>query len=254
MIGLLDSTLDPVVKDWVNQVGKPGQIQALNRCVKALRQAGILQELDLFHLIGGLDSDVQRLRPLITTSATKTFTAVASPTLAYNGVTGNGSTSYLDSNWNPSTNVVKYIRDSCSLGGYIRTEINETKTDWGFESATVFTGIRSRNAGNTVTSRMNQSSSSSVASSSSLGLFLNQRVSAASTQLYRAGVQIDTYTNASMAIPSFNLYICAQNANGTAATFSTKNISLIFAGSGNINQSQFYRIIQTYMTEVGLAV
>src|SRR3990167_634479 len=123
---VLDRTLDPVVKDWVNSVGTPSNINAVNRCVKSLREAGILKELDLFHLIGGLDSDLQRLRPLVTTSSIKTFTAVASPTLAYNGVTGNGSTSYINTNWDTSTHGVKLTLNNAHIAAYLRTESAET--------------------------------------------------------------------------------------------------------------------------------
>lgn len=251
---VLDKTFDPVVKDWINKVGKCSNINAVDRCVKALRNEGILKELDLFHLIGGLDSDVQRLRPLITTSATKTFTAVASPTLDRTGVTGNGTTSYLNLNFVLTTNSIKYSLNSASLGVYSRTNVNEATADIGGNDGTPNRAYMLSRSTGTMQGYLNNNSNNSYTVADSLGLHCLQRTSSILTTAYKNGSSVGTNSGASVGLHAQSMLLCARNANGSAQAFSTRNLSMCFIGSGSFDQLKFYQIIQTYMSEVGLAV
>jgi hypothetical protein len=249
---ILDKTFDPVVKDWFNRVGKPGQANAINRCVKSLRDAGILKELDLFHLIGGLDTDLQRLRPLVTTSTTNTFTAVASPTLAYNGVTGNGSSSYLNLRWMPSTNAVKYSLNSASLGTY---SLTQTAAATNSNMGNNISLISPRRAGDVILFRVNDGAAETNSNALTTGLISIERTGATSKRSYRNGASLGTGTNTTSALNPENFYLCCHNnSSETPASFTTRTQSMCFAGSSNIDQLKFYQIIQNYMTEVGLAV
>jgi hypothetical protein len=248
---ILDKTYVQPLKEWMNVVGKPSSVNALNRCVKDLIDAGIWMELDLFHLIGGLDTDGQRLRPLKTTSATKTFTAVASPTLDRTGVTGNGSTSYLNLNWQTSRDGVKYTQNNCSFGYYSRTQSAAGLASDIGENASY---ISPRRAGDNFVFRIQDFGGDSITNTITSGLISVTRTASTTKTAYKSGVSFGAGSTASGSLRLFDNFLCSHNVGGAPTNPSTKNIASCYFGSANFDHLKFYQIIQNYMNDVGLAV
>ncbi len=234
----------------------PSLLTALNQLTWGLSSNGIWTELDLFHPIGGLETDEQRLRPLITTSTTKTFTNVNSVTLDSTGATGNGTTSYINTNWNATTDGIKFIQNSASMGVYNRTNSTGDLYEIG---AFVFVGnknqyLASKNAANNQQVTINSVTNLNSATSDSLGLRSGVRTAVNARASYVNGVSIGSDAGAAGSIVTINTFLCGVNGDGALYKPSNRNISLLFLGSGAINQLTFYNHIQTYMTSRGISV
>ena len=81
--------------------------------------------------IHGLNNDVAARTSFVNPSST-IITAVNSPTFTANqGYQGNGSTSYLNTNYNPSTQGVKYTLSNASGFAYIGNNVIETRVAFG---------------------------------------------------------------------------------------------------------------------------
>lgn len=244
-----------LIASWYNGLSvKPSDdlLTDLNTLSQSLSDAGIWAELDLFHPIGGLETDEQRLTPIISTSGSN-FTNVNSATLDVNGVTGNGTSSYLNLNWNPNTNSVKYTQNSASYGFYNRTNNTGGYSDVGAWDATNGISVNPRFTDDKFYLRINQSNGLGATASVSTytdcrGLIVVERSNATNDGAYRNGSSLFTSAKNSNGLPNNNIYLCCYNFNGTAANFSTRNYALVFFGSSAINQSNFYTIIQAYMT------
>lgn len=253
---LAETTVAAPLALWYNSLTtKPSStlLTHLNTLVTSLYTNAIWDELDLFHVIGGLETDEQRLKPLKSTAATNSltdFTNVNSATLDTTGVTGNGSTSYLNLNWNPSTNKNKFAQDSSSLSIYSRTDNASVGWDAGHSQL----GILLDNSGN-LQYRVNDATLDNVANTNSSGFYHLVRTASNAKSVYRNGSQIgSTVTTASGAINNFSLFIGCRNNGGTPLNFTDRNYSMISAGSSAMNQSTFYTNIQTYMTSRGINV
>lgn len=248
------------LKVWYNSLtgAKPSRtlLRDLNNLMWGLENAGILSELDLFHPIGGLETDEQRLKPIISTSGND-FTNVNSVTLNSNGATGNGSSSYLNLNWNPNTDGVKYVLNNAHIACYSRTDVAENSTDISaYNGTTQFTGFNIKwGDGNWYCNIHKTSSSMTYANANSLGFYIGQRTASTAQESFKNGVSIASNTLASVGIPNYDVYACGRNNAGTADSFSTRNLALFSAGSSLDNlELTYYNLIQTYMTARGINV
>jgi len=257
---LLDRAgLDPVLKDWISGLmtpPSPALAKDLNNLLKGLRADGNLTELDLFHTIGGLETDEQRLRPLITTSTTKTFTAVNSPTLDSTGITGDGATSYLNTNWAFSTNNIKYTLNSASIFQYCRTvgAASAVRADMGATNGGTYAYMETRYSGNLYYTAVNDGGGSNTANASAQGFFHSQRTSSSNIDQNKNGTLLNAAVKNSTTMNASTLFICSLNNASTPINHTPYNYALFGVGSGNINRLTFYNRIQTYMTSRGIAV
>lgn len=249
--------ISPFLLSWYNSLtqGKPSQalLNALNTIMDGLNSDGIRTELDLFHLVGGMETDEQRLKPLISTSGSN-FTNVNSATLDSTGVTGNGTTSYLNLSWNPATNGVKFTQNDHSYGFYTRTNNGANMYDMGAANATIFIGANPRSAGNMSQYYMSAATNANSANSDSRGFFHFERTAVGASEAFKSGVSLGTSAIASSTLPSQPFYLGAFNLNGAAGAFSSRNVSACFAGSKSINEITFYNRVQAFMTTRGINV
>jgi hypothetical protein len=126
MSGGAVATVEPnaLLQDWWdNLVVKPSNslMTALNELSAGLDADGNWALLDLFGLLGGMETQEQQLSPLITTSSSQ-FTIMDTPTLNVNGLSNNGGLGYLDLNWNPSINGVQYSLNNAFFSTYVVNE------------------------------------------------------------------------------------------------------------------------------------
>jgi len=204
--------------------------------------------------IHGLANSVAARTSLANPTSTM-ITAVNSPTFtASQGYNGNGTNSYLNTNYNPTTNGVKYTLDSASLYVYSRTDLNAFKLDIGHANATIYSTLDIRDGGSFYRSINQIGLTNGIAVANSLGLFSGVRVGTLDVRSYKNGTSILTNTTASSTLINNNMYVLALNNNGTAAFYSSRQLSVSAIGSGLVNQSTFYTAVQALGTSIGWQV
>lgn len=171
---------------------------------------------------------------------------------ADSGYKGNNSTSYLNTNFNPSTQGVNLSLNSIFTSVYSRTQALQSSTgDFGAWNGTAYILTNCGNASNVYAAYLNDFSPSTLSNSNTLGCFTVTRTSSSVKTLYRNTTTIGTVSGSTLSIPSKNIYVCAVNNNGSAANFSPRQYSMFAIGGGNINATSFYNDFQAFATIIG---
>jgi len=205
--------------------------------------------------VHGLQNEIAAKTSIINPSSTIISNVNSTTFTAGQGFTGNGSTMYLDTNYNPNTQGVKYTMDDASFGVYSRTNSNSPSVEMGcLDGPTNTNYLGLREAGINYTKINTQGAFVINPVADSLALFANVRVDSGNSSPYKRGVTPGPTANLSFGVPNANFFILATNLNGVAAGWSTRQLSLSFIGSGAINQLNFYNAVQTLGTALGWAV
>lgn len=202
---------------------------------------------------------------LVSTSFTLANGTAAPTFSADHGYTGNGTTQYLTTSYNPFTAGGVASQNSLSLGAYLtnnRTTDASACTIGGLDVSSNFTGIYPLFPTASTIGQVNNGSASVTTVASAKGLTAASRTAASgagSTTLYKFdgtnNGSIATDTAASVA-NSIAFFILAQNNNGTAFRFSADTITAAFVGNG-LNSTQMAALasrINAYMTALGINV
>lgn len=214
---------------------------------------GVYSELDELY-IPAHDSQAARVnfaRPSFV------MTAVNAPTFVpFRGWTGDGATSYLDTNFRPRTDALRYSQNDCHMGVWIGTDASATnRMDYGSSAVGHLNGRNSANA----RVRMNTSTALSdlpLPVATSVGHLMWVRTGATSAEAFKNGVSIGTSTVASTP-PSVakNFILCGSNFDNTPLSFSTRQFVAGHSGAAlNATQRTALRNrINTYLAAVGAA-
>lgn len=221
--------------------------------MRALRSDGILSLLDVLYIFATDGSSDFATLNWITPSLYK-CTKVATPTFTTNeGFDFNGTTQYLDTNWNPATNGVNYTINDCSYGAHVNdTNSNTGRVDFGCDNGTSFISFAAHNSSTEGRFRINDAVNTQPGVTTEK-FFQVKRLGVANPRkfLYKTGVLALSNNDASIAIPSFNIYIGATNASGTASLFCNREISMFFAGSSlDGKELLLYNNWNTYFTSL----
>lgn len=232
---------------------RKGQIDTL---IRRLKIAGLWTKFDILYLLAAHDAQAARLNWI---ADAHNLTAVSSPTFTEDrGYAGNGSTSYLDTGWAPSTGP-NFTLNSASLGVYVNAG-----TDDG-AATRVAAGCISSGAGaiviprsqttNKLRGRINASASvdSTGSAATILGLSCLTRTDASNVNLYRNGALDSTVSSASASMPAIALAILANNNAGVIANFSDARVAFAFAGAGlsAADIAAINTLVLAYLTPIG---
>ncbi len=213
----------------------------------------ILDEFDRLW-IHGLSDNVAARTSFVNPSST-IITAVNSPTfIANQGYQGNGSTSYLNTNYNPSTQGVKYTTNNASALSYILDNVIGGTSIGTFNGASTGPFLLPQASSNIPVYFINNSPIDTNGSGNSLGLSTINRYNSSSADFYKNGVLNSSSSKASTAIPNLSVFLSGLNNNGTFSSAFAGKISVSGLGSSNYNQSNFYNAIQALGTSIGWAV
>lgn len=160
-----------------------------------------------------------------------TFNAVlvnAPAFVAFEGFTGDGSTSYIMA-YIPSSDGTLYLQDDAHAGDYIRTHVVENDVDFRANDGSNFLTMASVFTGSNFYG-INQGGADGVANADARGDYLINRVDSTDNDLYKNGVILNDNSTVSTGAPTVRLYICAANNSGSPANFSTKQHSLFSLG------------------------
>ena len=214
-----------------------------------------LAEFDRLY-IHGLSNSIAARTSFVNPSST-IITEVNAPTFTSNrGYQGNGTTSYLNTNFTPSTQAVKYTQNSASLFIYSRTDIAANYIDIGVIANLNKSFITPRDPGSFSYYPTNLSTSigsPSVGVVNSLGLYHTKLISGVLT-FYKEGVSIASFSMTPVALPTLPFYLLTANNVGTPLNFSARQISVSGMGSGVINQTTFNNAVRVLGTSIGWAV
>ena len=198
----------------------------------------------------------QNARVSIINPTSTQITEVNSPTWTKDqGYTGNGTSSYLNTNWNPSTQGVQYTLNSASVGLYTR---NAPATGAG--TAICGNGVGSNFSALLIINRLslddfilNSATVSTKTAKGAAGLYSANRTSSTVVSPYYNGSLYagGSFVQASTSVQSINVFVGAFNSNGVAAGWVTNQVSMFFAGSGSLDQTKLYNAFTTFRNTIG---
>lgn len=193
---------------------------AVDAFVATLKTAGVWARMDWISIpLAGLQSfRVNLVNPaqVATVTGTVAWTDFA-------GMTGDGTTGYLDTGFNPITaSTPKFLQNDAHMGAQIGTNVSSLACDMGQNRA----GLYTRNSTALLTyPNAGTSVSATLPVATSIGHSLWTRRSATATELYRDGASIGTSATASAAPFSHTFVLGAgRTSAGAAASFSNRQI------------------------------
>jgi hypothetical protein len=226
--------------------------------IKPLVASGDWAKLDKFHLYAGVGNAVAARTNMV--SSSYYINPVNSPSWSNStGYTGNGLTSYLDLNYNPSLGGTLAVLNSATIGyGAKYANIPQTQSFGARKTtATACSLAIFRLTGPAIDGIVNDATDLNNTNIvyNSIVLHAAQR-SAASGNNCKASI-INTnflYANtASVAIPNLSLFELARNQDGTANSFDDKPHYYMFAGNGLIFTNNVFTAINNTLAALGIS-
>lgn len=210
--------------------------------------AGIWFKFDLFYILAAHDEQAGRINWI--TPGTFTCTNVNSSTFTVDrGYAGNGSSSYLDTNFSPSVHHNALARDSANIWAYQRT----TAGTFTFgQQASLRTHVRAGNGSNTG-ARVNSSTQVDGPAGGTVPIFgMGRRNNSTQASVIRDGVEVTAPTsNTSAALTSST--ITFGKVGGAGTEFSGAQMAGGGVGSylDDTEMAALYTALHTYMVAVG---
>lgn len=216
--------------------------------IRSLINSGVWAKLDALYVFDGDNTQQSFLNIVqnlynITQTGSGTFTAGV-------GWAGNGSTGYLNTNFNPSTaSSSKFIRDSAYFGIWSNTTGQQASTYAGYFDGTQGVTINGRTTGDGFSARINQaavltSTGGTVIDGS--GLFGAARSGASANSIRRNAVELTTGTTASTAPANGALRL---GNFGTAVYSNLQFKSAIIGGYlTTVEEAALYSALSIFLT------
>ena len=243
-------------QQFFDRVSDPGATRKAHYAtmIDALVAAGVWAKLDVFYVFAAADA-ATALTNL--KSSSYGATAVNSPGFtADRGYVSDGSTSYINTNYNPATAGGNYTLDDAHVSGWNCTSDTADALAQLLGSSTVADeiGIIPKFSGN-VFVRANDGSTG-IANANRQGHYIGSRTNSTTLEAYKNGVSIgEPGSDTSTSIPSRNVFALARNGGGTPDRLNTDETASISLGGG-LSDAQalaFYGALNTYMVAVGAA-
>ncbi len=226
-----------------------------DQMVRGMIADGVWDMLDIFYVTAAqsaADSLINWINP--GTHDLTVVNLIAGLFTVYRGWTGNGVNGYLDTHYNPNTDAINYALNNASFGVYVRTNINEDGIDIGVQ-VVGHSRFYTRYLNNHY-AVVNSVGTPPGANLDSRGFNIANRTLVNQWYSYRNKIIIINDNSVSTAIPTNVFYILANNNNGVANLWSTKQIAAAFAGGGmtQVNVNNFTDRLETFMDSIGAGV
>jgi hypothetical protein len=224
--------------------------QAVNQLVLDLKANSLWTPMKAIYPMVGA-SAAACAQNLKSSSFTGTFSS--GWTFASTGVTGNATSTFMNTGFIPSSNLTN---TSGHYSIYSRTDINETSIDLGVLSATgAVHQIIIRLGGDQYYSYVSTNTAISVTNANSLGLYILSRNSSTNTTGYKNGTQVVTGTQTA-ALPTEAVYIGGRNQSGASIIPSSRQYAFASMGDGltDTQVSNFYTAVQAFQTTLSRQV
>jgi len=227
-----------------------GQQVKQNKLLIDLKTAGIWNKLDSFRVYATNGSSSYAL---IDWKRLVLCTAVNSPTFTTNvGYRGNGTSSYINSNYNPTANAVNYTLNSASIFAYISAvrTIGQIQAYQGASGvAQLIIAAGTNGIGE---SYINSSTTGVFNNTTGIGFQLVNRTNSTTLNVYYQGALQNTNSAiASVSIPNRTIWDFSANNGGTGSLFSDVGNAIIGYGANlTAEQSDFNNAVNAYMTSI----
>ncbi len=244
---------------WTNQLStypSPKTVYSINTFIETELNDGNWPQLDRFWVVA---QDIQANSKISIANPTSTaITEVSSPGwIAYQGYTGNTTSSYEKTNFIPSTDGVNYTRNSACFGVYTKSDSEGA----AFEEGGSVTGglgtlLFSRNTNNTLTALINGDGLNGSAYfvpvvTTSYGLNMLVRTGSTAAAVWKDGISLQTNAIASTALTNLEFYIGARNNFAAPLNISGRQISAAILGGGGIDQAKFNAAFSSMGSKMG---
>lgn len=193
------------------------------------------------------------------TSFVPTLVGYSLPTgfTADRGFTGNGTSSYINSGFSENTGGIQYAQDSAQVSAWsLTSRTSDANTVLiGTQGASFgYTYIEPKFSGNLGSDVNTSGTFLSVANANAQGFYVSSRTSSSTVALYKDGSSVlssGADTSASVVTP--NIYVGAQNQNGTAGQFSNDQIAFysMCAAFSATDVSNFDTIVRAALHALG---
>jgi hypothetical protein len=221
-----------------------------NQLIVDLKSAGVWNKLDSFRVYA---TDGSANFALIDWKRLVLCTAVNSPTFTSNaGYKGNATSSYINSNFTPSTNGVNYTLNSSSIFVYVSAVRTEGQIQayqglfFGASWLLISAGTNAIGESyiNGVTGVTN--------TTTGIGFQLVNRLDSNTLNVYFDGVLQNTNIVApSVSLPTDTIWDLAANNNATGTFFSDTQDAIVGYGANlNAEQSDFNTAVNNYMNAI----
>ena len=214
---------------------------------------GIIDKLDFLYILAtNGSSEFSRINWV--NPSLYELTPVNSPSFASNqGWTGNGTSSYLDTGWIPSTNGVHYTLNDASYGGKVNSgSVSTSAVEMGCAVAgnTYSSYFHSRLSGS-FSVRANDDFTRQATVASPVAFWHAIRENLTSKLVYQNGSLLINSNDNSRGLPDVSFTICCLNVGGTKQSFSNRQISMAFAGSKLVAEAvDFYTGWNNYQSSI----
>jgi hypothetical protein len=225
-----------------------GQRLLQNQLVIDLKAAGIWNKLDSF---GVFATNGSSDFALIDWKRLSLLTAVNSPSFTTNeGFNSNGTSSYINSNYNPFIDGINYTQNSASLGVYLLSNPSGNFVYTGGYSDPSILTVLNPNRGAPL-GRINDTAAFPTTGLAATGLISQNRPNSTTRNIYGNGTLHQSGASVSTGVPNANYYILALNDNGPASLFTTEKVSMHYCASDlTPNQTDFATAMNTYINSL----
>jgi len=268
MIGLLGSNvsrlglgpLDPDAARWIAAVGQsnvsPARGRLISDTIRALKGAGVWTDLDFLPVLAAENA----ASALVDWKARKAMTAVNTPTFtADQGYAFNGTTSYLNTGFIPSTDCVAATGASFMMGVYERTDVSIINRAMGAFVTTAQSAILTPRNGSNAQAGLNAANAAVVTGlSDSRGLTVAQ-TNGTNGAGYKNGVAgaTPTLTTPGSSLVNIALFLGGYNQAGSLTSPRASTLGYALFGRNGWSATQhasFYAAMQSYMSRIGASV
>lgn len=221
---------------------------AVKQLVVDLKAYGIWTSIQAaYPNIGG--SALACKQNLVSASFIGTFSGTS--TFSSTGVTGNGTTGYMDTGYNPSTSGTL---NSAHLSVYSRT--TGVQNDSGEIGAgdTRYQQITIRDTGDSTTVALN-SNVDFVTNTDSHGFYIASRINSSQVKIYKNNSLLGTIGRIAAALPNRNIFVGGVNKSA-GIEYSNNQIAFSSIGAGltDTQAANYYNAVQAFQTALGRAV
>jgi len=248
-VNIVAFDLSTSTKDWVREVYSNGGTVTRTEALAVNTFLNSIQKEEFDRLwIHGLSNETAARVSIINPTSTPITNVNSTTFTAGEGFQGNGTTMYLNTNYNPSVDGVKYTLNSASLGSYHS----------GYTSGSTI-GAVSGGANYSLTYALSKNFIYVNQDGNGVdlgvlygdGLLSYERDNSSQVSANFNGVNLGLFSKGSVGVPNNNFYLCAYNSNGAASLYTTAKIAFSSIGSGAIDQAQFYTDVETLKTALG---
>ena len=191
---------------------------------------------------------------LIDYIGSKTATAVNAPTQDINGYSFDGTTSYINTNFNPSSEGVNYTQNDALVGVFVKVAVMDATTRAIFaNNGSPFIALTDNNSGNIVT-YINQVNAGIIipppSDISSSNLYSLSRINALRDSLFVNGIEKTASVDRASSAPN-NSTIKVASFGGSSQFFGGTISSCIIGGSIGLNKIEQNTNLRNLLTSLG---